>query len=104
MSRRQKLYSGSLFDSLVHFICGQEDDYFTRYKATLIYVEVGIAKREIKHLHFSTRAFNCPYDIGAAARTALAGKTLESIRSVTPFNEIFRHDLCPFRVITDMRE
>ena len=63
MSRRQKLYSGSLFDSLVHFICGQEDDYFTRYKATLIcdhregcsgnvvrdvkdYVEVGIAKRD----------------------------------------------------------
>src|SRR5215469_12861509 len=114
MSRRQKLYGGSLFDSMVHFICGQEDDYFTRYKATLIYdhregcsgnvvrdvkdyVEVGIAKREIKHLHFSTRTFNCPYDIGAAARTALAGKTLESIRSVTPFNEIFRHDLCPFQ-------
>jgi hypothetical protein len=34
---REKLYSHGFFDRLVHFICGHEDDYFTRYnKATLV--------------------------------------------------------------------
>ena len=96
MSRRQKLYGGSLFDSMVHFICGQEDDYFTRYKATFVsdhrqsgsrnivwnvcnYVEVGIAKREVEGLQFSSRAFNSLYDVAAPPRSALTCKTPESI-------------------------
>ena len=96
MSRRQKLDSGGLFDSLVHFIRGQKDDYFTGYKTTLVcdhgeggsgnvvrnvenYVEVGIAKREMQRLHFSSCALNRPCDLGAASRTALAGKAFKSI-------------------------
>ena len=33
---REKLYSHGFFECLVHFICTHEDDYFTRYKATLV--------------------------------------------------------------------
>ena len=34
---REKLYGHGFFDCLVHFTCGHEDDYFTRYnKATLV--------------------------------------------------------------------
>src|SRR6516164_8806719 len=94
---REKLYSHGFSDCLVHFICGHEDDYFTRYnKATLVrdhchsgsgnivrnvcnYVEVGIAKREVERLQFSSRAFNLLCYVGAAPQNALACKTRESI-------------------------
>src|SRR5262249_20968321 len=59
------------------------------------YVEVGIAKREVERLQFSSHAFNHLCDVGAAPRSALACKTPESICSVTPFSEIFWHNLDP---------
>ena len=35
-ARREILYSHGFFNCLVHFICGHEDGYFSRCKATLI--------------------------------------------------------------------
>ena len=84
MSRRQILYSRGLFNCLVHLIWGDEDNYFTRYKAALVcgygesgsrnviwsvknYEEVRVAEREVDCFQFPSNAFNHFCDVGAAA-------------------------------------